>query len=53
MKNVRTVQIEELSKEQIEAARMRRRKDRSVSSIPRSTYTCYEQWVSWEALTFV
>jgi hypothetical protein len=30
MKNVRTVQIEELSKEQIEAARLRRRRDRSV-----------------------
>ncbi|CAL8465378.1 g4914 [Coccomyxa elongata] len=33
MKNVRTVQIEELSKEQIEAARMRRRKDRDIGSL--------------------
>lgn len=30
MKNVRTVQIEELSKEQIEAARLRRRRDRYI-----------------------
>ncbi|KAK9903560.1 hypothetical protein WJX75_008961 [Coccomyxa subellipsoidea] len=33
MKNVRTVQIEELSKEQIEAARLRRRRDRDVGSL--------------------